>query len=272
MKKIILATFLSLAGSAFAQTCEVDMVETRFNRVIKTYRSYDYGFDCFEAKKQCSKEIRLMGYYGRANCVSRDTTVYVPAPNTRPDYRPTNPDYRPNTNQGSYYDSTREPSINELVVYNNRYYVVVGKSFGGFYTLKTNDTWGTLSYNISRSQISLMKGCNLNLCVNESVIDVSTGRFLKITALSFDNRFVTQTDGTRATLTSNVDRQSLAETKGCISFRYDQICVGDTVINSQNRYYTVAGIQDNGRVVLATNDSRRTISTNIDPINLTVTR
>ncbi len=271
---MIIAAVLTISGSVFAQTCEVEMVESRSNRLIRTYRAYD----CYEAKKQCSKEIRTMGYYGRAECIQRDVTVYVPTPipNTRPDYdyRPNPNDYQtyPDYNQGQRFDAIREVVADETVIYNNKYVTVVGKSFGGSYTVRTTDSWPTLINNLTRSSLSVTRGCNLGLCVKDLVININTSRYVKIAALSYDGRFIVQSDDSWPTLYSGIDRQSIAELKGCINLRYGQICVGNTVINPQNRYYTVVGIQSNGRVVLATQDSWKTLSTNVDPMNLTVTR
>ena len=70
MKNLLALVLIACSGMAAAQryTCEVDMVDIRTQRVIQTFVSR-VGNDCFEAKKECSKERRLSGRLNTADCV-----------------------------------------------------------------------------------------------------------------------------------------------------------------------------------------------------------
>jgi hypothetical protein len=83
MKRIILAAALCLTSSAFAQICEVNMVDNRTMRVLKTFRAYDNNDDCKDAMKDCRFEIRQRNQVGLADCVrvgSRPTPPRQPQP------------------------------------------------------------------------------------------------------------------------------------------------------------------------------------------------
>lgn len=81
MKKMILAAAMAVsATSAFANICEVDMVDNRTNRRITTMRAYDFNDGCKEGMKECRKEIRLRGLLGRADCVRADDRYPYPGP------------------------------------------------------------------------------------------------------------------------------------------------------------------------------------------------
>ena len=79
MKRLLLAATLSLSASAFAQMCEVEMVDSRFNNVIRTFRSYDDNYGCREAMEQCSKEIRFRNLPNVIRC-KRVVTNRYPGP------------------------------------------------------------------------------------------------------------------------------------------------------------------------------------------------
>lgn len=270
MKKTILALAMTLSSSAFAYMCEVDMVDTRTNRIITTIRANDYNDSCREGMKACRFEIRQRGLLGRADCVRRTDSYPYPNPNPNPNPYPF-PDTNPNPYPGSI-DARRMINNGESVIFNNRFVTAIGVSFNGLYAVRSTDGWNTISNNIRREELSVTNGCNMNVCTSDSVIDVMSSRYVKVVALSFNDRFVTQSTDGWNTLMSNIERRNLAETKGCISSRYAQICVGNTVINTMNRYSTVVGIQLDGRVVLRSSDGWNTLSTNVDPASLVVTR
>ncbi len=104
MKSILLAAAMTMmSASAFALQCEVDMVDSRTNRLITTIRAYDYGDGCKEGMKECRKEIRILGLLGRADCVR--ATVKNPYPNPRPNPWP-NPETNPRPNPYPQYGVT----------------------------------------------------------------------------------------------------------------------------------------------------------------------
>lgn len=278
MKKMLLAAAMTLtAASAFAQyssyRCEVDMVDLRTNRIITTIRATDMNDGCKEGMKACRLEIRQRGLLNRADCVRATETnpgPQIPGPQNPYPYPDTNPYPGPQTG----YDARRLINNGESVILNNtaRYVTVMGVSFNGLYAVRSTDGWNTISNNIRREELSVTNGCNLNLCVNDSVINTQTARYVTVVGLSYDDKFVTKSTDGWNTLVSRNDRTLLAETKGCISSRYAQICVGNQVINQQNRYSTVVGVQLDGRVVLKSSDGWNTLTPNVDPSHLVITR
>lgn len=267
MKRMILAAALSLTTSAFAQICEVDMIDIRTQRFITSFTAYDYNDGCKEGMKACRLEIRQRGQVGRADCVRVGNTNPVPTPVPRPEPYP-----QPQPYPSPSYDARRPLQVNESVIYANRFYVVAGISFNGLYTLRSTDGWNTISSNIGRENLSVVNGCDQNICTTESVINTNSQRYVKVIGISFNSNFVTQSTDGWNTIESNVERLRLAKTEGCVYGRYVQICVGNQVINSYNRYMDVIGIQLDGKVVLRSTDGWNTISANVDPSSLAVTR
>jgi hypothetical protein len=180
MKKMILAAALCLSGSVFAQVCEVNMVDNRTNRILSSFRAYDGGDGCKEGMKQCRFEIRQRGLLNQADCIRRNS---YPNPNPNP-YPYPNP--TPNPVPGSY-DAQRPLNRNDSAIMNNRYVDVIGVAFNGTYSVQTTDAWRTVSNGVRREQLSVTRGCNLNLCVNDSVIDTKNNRYMKVVGLMFNN-------------------------------------------------------------------------------------
>lgn len=102
MRKLIAFGLLSLSATSYAQVCVVDMVNIYNNSVVRTFSAYD----CIEAKKQCSKSVRLD--YGRdphassLSCIIRNSNPY-PNPNPNPNPYPNpNPNPYPNPYPPTY--------------------------------------------------------------------------------------------------------------------------------------------------------------------------
>ncbi len=277
MKGILLLAAIAISAPAFANICEVDLIDLRSNRLISRIRADDFGDNCREGMKSCRFEIRQRGLHGRADCVrvegrfpdrdNRPLPDYDPIP--RPNPRPL-PDY----DQRPIPSSAARRLINngETVIYANRYFRVLGVSFDGRFALQSMDGYNTISNNIPREQLSVTNGCNLGICVSETTIQTTSARYARVVALSFNDQFVTQSMDGYNVLSSNVDRRQIAETKGCVSSSYAQVCVGNQVIDQFNRYMTVVGVQLDGRVVLRSTDGYNVLSANIDPTRLVITR
>ncbi len=115
MKKLIVLGLLSLSAQAFAQTCEVDMVD-RYNRVVRTFRAYGNDDSCVEGMKQCRKSIRLdysnnPQYPNNSlDCVRVGGTTPIP-----PTYPPTNPNPYPPTNPNPYPPTNPYPQYGVTV-------------------------------------------------------------------------------------------------------------------------------------------------------------
>jgi hypothetical protein len=290
MKKIILAAALTLtAASAFAQyagRCEIGLTD-RYGRVQLTFRSN--SSDCFEAMKECRKTIRMDGRFqvGINDCVelSSNPGPQNPGPqNPGPQYPgPQNPGPQYPGPQNPYpgqtgYDARRMINNGESVILNSKYVTVMGVSFNGLYAVRSTDGWNTITNNVRREDLSVTNGCNANICIADSVINVRTAKYVKVvglqylTSLNRMEQFIVQSTDGWNTLSSNVEQSDLAATKGCINSRFAQICVGNQVINQQNRYSTIVGVQLDGRVVLRSTDGWNTITTNVDPSTLVITR
>lgn len=279
MKRMILALALTVSSSAFANLCEVDMVDNRTRRLITSFRSYDFNDGCKEGMKACRLEIRQRGLLGRADCERRGSYDPYPYPQPQPQPEPYPYPY-PDTNPRPDYDVRRPLRSGEEVYHQSRRATVVGVGYNGTYAIRTTDIWNnsvTLS-NIFRDALSVTSGCNNTLCVNDSVISLnsnSNGKNARVLALSTDNRFVIETTDiwNNTIIQSSVDRSQLADTKGC-AFGRTQICVGERVLTSSNREGTVIGIQSNGYVVLRTTDiwNNSIIQTNVNPETLYSTR
>jgi hypothetical protein len=263
MRSLILLGLLSVSGNLFAQSCYVNMVDN-YNRIIRTFTAYGDQDSCIEGMKECRKSIRLEYSRnprypnGSLDCVRpiRQTPTPIPTPIPTP----------------SGMDARRPVNFGETVIFNNRFAIIAGIDMNGLYSVRSNDGWNTMTYSIRRDLVSVTNGCNMGLCVSDSVIDIMSSRLVKIAALSFDDRYVTQSTDGWNTLLSNVVRNNLATTKGCVQTHYSQICVGQTVINRMNQYYMVAGIQFNGNVVLRSTDGWNTYNVNVNPNELVITR
>lgn len=227
--------------------------------------------------KACRLEIRQRGLLNRADCVRATETnpgPQIPGPQNPYPYPDTNPYPGPQTG----YDARRMINNGESVILNNKYVTVIGVSFNGSYAVRSTDGWNTIMNNIRREDLSVTNGCNSNICVADSVINVRTAKYVKVIGLQYSTsmnrqeQFVVQsTDGWNS-IYSNIEHSDLASTKGSINSRFAQICVGNQVINQQNRYSTVVGVQLDGRVVLRSTDGWNTITTNVDPSSLVITR
>ncbi len=248
-----------LVPTVSAVVVDIDVVDN-YNRIIRTFTAFGDQESCIEGMKECRKSIRLE--------YSRDPRY----PNGSLDcVRPIRQNPTPNPTP-SGMDARRPVNFGETVVFNNRFATIAGIDINGLYSIRSNDGWNTTTYSIRRDLLSVTSGCNIGLCVSESVIDLMSSRLVKIAAISFNDRFVTQSTDGWNTLLSNVDRNNLASTKGCVQTHYNQICVGQTVINRMNRYYTVAAIQFNGNVVLRSTEGWNTLNVNVNPDELVITR
>lgn len=262
MKSILLvAAMTMMSASAFANYCDVDMVDYR-GRFVTRISKLDYENTCRESMKECRRLTRTEARYLGNDCIK--STVSYPNPNPRP-YPDTNP------YPGSI-DARRILNNGESAIMNNRYVTVIGSSFQGLYAVRSTDGWNTISNGVRREALSVTNGCAFNTCTSDSVIDIQSARYVTVVGISYDERITTKSTDGWNTLVSGIETRNLAATKGCINSRYAQLCVGNQVINNMNRYSSVVGIQQDGRVVLKSSDGWNTLSTNVDPGSLVVTR
>jgi hypothetical protein len=57
--KLLMAALLLMSVQTFAQVCEVELVDTQTNQIIKTFRTHGDLSRCLEGMKDCRKSIRL---------------------------------------------------------------------------------------------------------------------------------------------------------------------------------------------------------------------
>lgn len=262
MKKFLVLATLGLSASAFAQICEVDMVD-RYNRVVQTFRAYGDPTSCMEGMKECRKALRFGPQRGGVDCVRAYST---PTPPTNPYPTPTPTPY-PTPGYPSV-DATRYLNQGENVIFNNAYYTVVGQAYNGTLALR-NSYSGMITQNIRREDIAVTSGCSSQTCVNDSVINLNSSSYSRVMGLTFNGGFILKNEFSG--YLSRVDFSAVAVTKGCTYGGYNQVCVGSEVLNSNNSYYQVVAIQPDNRVVLKSNFSGNLV-TNIDPRNLIVVR
>lgn len=91
MHRVMLSLgLLIFTTSALAQICEVDMVDTYSNRIIRTFRAYGDPSTCIDGMKECRKTIRLQYSQNpqypnnRLDCVRAYAQTPVPTPNPNP--------------------------------------------------------------------------------------------------------------------------------------------------------------------------------------------
>lgn len=83
MKKVFLISILILSASAFANICEVQLVD-RYNRVLHTFRASGGPNDCMEAMKQCRFEQRVRDLRHTTDCVRVGSSYPDPTPAPTP--------------------------------------------------------------------------------------------------------------------------------------------------------------------------------------------
>jgi hypothetical protein len=270
MKTLLVFSILFLVSvTAYAQTCQVNMVDIRTRRVLQTFTAHGAPGSCLDGLKECRKQIRLQNRYGMADCEQ----VVRPVPQPHPHPRPV-PIPQPIPGQ----EARRHVFPGEAVYHNSRLATVQGISMQGNYAIRSTDAWGNsvLLNNIARQALAVTSGCNGDICVQQRVFRISTAREATTVGLHFHDRFVLRTTDSwgNQLIVSEVPRNDLAVTQGCVFGRWATICVGNQVIDTSNRYGTVMAIQLDGRVVLRTTDhfgnSMNRVS--VDPAQLVVTR
>lgn len=91
MKLLPVFALAIMSSGAFAQVCEVDMVD-RYNRVIQTFRAYGEPSSCVEGMKECRKAIRLGPQLGGVDCIrvaqQQPTPTPIPTPIPQPQPQP----------------------------------------------------------------------------------------------------------------------------------------------------------------------------------------
>jgi hypothetical protein len=152
MKFFILLSFATLSFSAFAQTCEVDMVD-RYNRVVRTFRAYGDPQTCIEGMKECRKSIRLDysndPHYpnGSLDCVRAGGNQPNPNPYPNPNPNP-NPNPYPNPNPNPYPNPNPNPypQIPDEVLRMNELEQAINFTLQNCHVLARVDGWANQLY------------------------------------------------------------------------------------------------------------------------------
>ncbi len=160
---------------------------------------------------------------------------------------------------------TYDVCVGQEIILNTRKVTVVGLTYGDNFLVR--DSFGSVTNNIERSQLSVITGCAYDVCVGQEII-LNT-RKVTVIGITYGNDFVVR--DSFGSVSTNIARDSMAILSGCIRHPHQaQICVGDQVLTRSNSYSTVIGLLNNGLVVLR--DSFGNITPTVDPSNLIITR
>ncbi len=165
----------------------------------------------------------------------------------------------------------RAVEVGETVIVDNKYYVVSDDTDNTYEIKSVKDR--KVVTDVLRGRLAVTRGCAYEICATDSVYDIANSQFVAIAAVHFDGLFVTKSIDGRNTLRSNVSNATLAVTKGCVQSSYgDSICVGATMQARDNSYYKVVAVQKDGKVVVESADSNRSVVANVDPATFVVVR
>lgn len=240
MKLFALVALSIMSLPAFSQTCYVDMVD-RYNRVVRSYTAYGDQRTCIEGMKQCRKAIRLESHLGGVDCIRANDTTPSPQPNPYP-------------NPGQYgYPHQLNMGESVFNVSNSRYAEVVAQDYNGKFVLRYKDN-GATGTGWTRQDLAPLRGCDIDICVNDEVYNVSNSRYARVAGLQMTGKFVLKYADNNAT-GSGWERKDVAVMKGCQS----GLCVGNRVINVSNRRYAVVRtLQAGNKFVLKYDDNGAT--------------
>ena len=254
MKKLLVFVLLSLSAQAFSQTCYVDLVDKTTLRILRSFTAVGNPDGCTEGMRECRKAIRFdysnnpQYPNGTLDCV-RPADVGptpMPLPTPRPTPVPPRPQPRPDLEYPTHI-RTGETVYN---VSNGRYAVVMGVDYQGKFLLRFTDTNQT-GGGWDRTSLAPLRGCDLDICVNDEVYNTSNGRYAKVVGLQLGNKFVLKFHDSGLT-GAGWDRANIALLNGCAL----DLCVNDEVYNTSNgRYARIVGLQTNGKYILKFNDS-----------------
>jgi len=197
MIRFALLGLIALSTQAFANICEVDMVDSYSGRILNRFREYDYDGTCREAMKECRKQIRLSGWYGRAGC--RISRVERPYPN---------PD--------SSRDATRTIQTGEMVIFRNQFATVTNINEGNLYSVQFKNDWRTTHHQIPREFLAVTNGCIRSsyekICTGHQVVTLNN-RYATVVGLHFDQKVVLRFSQNGNNLESEVDPSELVITR-----------------------------------------------------------
>jgi hypothetical protein len=162
------------------------------------------------------------------------------------------------TYERAFNSSNRLLKANEKVIYDNSY-VKVQSQYKQVFIIESSAGYTST---VSRDSLAIISGCNSELCVGDTVIDLTTASYVEIAGISTNETFITKSNET-ALLSSGKVWLKIARTEGCTRGRWAPVCVGLKV-----KGYEVVGIQFDNRVVLSS--AEKGILTNVDTNSLGV--
>lgn len=140
-------------------------------------------------------------------------------------------------------DYDRQVEVGEQVILANSYGAISWQNENGDKFIV--NIWGSRfpRHGIKRSDVAVTSGCLKNICVGDTVLEVSSGDRMKVAGLSYRGEFIVSNG---KFLAGPMDKSALAVTHGCVEKQYMNICVGDMI--STGTYGTelvkVVGITD----------------------------
>lgn len=294
MKLFLIMGLLILSGAASARVCKVEMYAPRgeFITSIRTpadpqclkaaracqnwkawyyapsasqcYMVQDDGYAIVDYVRHPDYDV----YYGYPGSpYTRVPRVPRPSPETTPTTTPT-----PTPNPSPSSDAIRPVEAGETVIFNSTLHMVVSVENTNFYNLKPmSGRDQDIVKDVARQYFAVTRGCHAGFCAKDSVIVIPTSSYASVAGVEYDGQFITKSISRPETLSFDVNPSSLASTKGCSPEGRYRVCVGNVVMKGR-AYFTVAGIQLDGKVVIENNDGRKELTVNIDPGSLIVVR
>ncbi len=209
-------------------------------------------------------------YYGREYCRS---TNPIRGQTRNPEREPTRPTPNPTpTTPSPGSEAIRAIEAGETVIFNGSAHMVVSIEAPNFYNLKPmtgRDRERDIVKDVARQYVAITRGCHAGICANESVIVISSATYSAVAGIEYDGQFVTKTVTRPEIMSFDVNSSTLAATKGCSPEGNVKVCVGNVVMKGRI-YYTVAGIQPNGTVVIENNDGPKRLTVNVSPGSLLI--
>lgn len=167
-------------------------------------------------------------------------------------------------------DSKREIQNGETVIFNNKLHIVVDIPSEGFLNIKPEGgNSRSIVRDVGRQYVAITRGCHLGICAKDSVVKLDVESFAAVAGIDYDGKYILRVVGNN-NLIYNVTGTEFALTTGC-STTTPSVCVGNTVVDLNNVYWTVVGLEFNNKLALEATESKK-IVVGIPPENVLVVR
>jgi hypothetical protein len=207
--------------------------------------------------------------YTRVPRTPPTTTRPEPTPEPTPTQTPTPTSPTPSPES----DAIRAIEAGETVIFNSTFHMVVSVENTNFYNLKPmtgRERDREIVKDVARQYVAVTRGCHAGFCANDSVIVISSSSYAAVAGIEYDGQLITKSISRPEVMNFDVNPTALAWTKGCSPEGNGKVCVGNVVLKGRGLYYTVVGIQLDGKVVIENNDGPKKLTVNVNPISLLI--